>query len=511
MGRGVSASSKKARSVPVRDLKGSREHSLLQSVLDIIPDQVFMKDEALRYVLVNRSFCQLLHRKQEDILGKLDRDILKNEEAKRLKKTDLEALKTGLPIELSDSAVTDATEATHRIHYRAQRLDDIKNGKRLLACVIRELTEDRQGKGETKNNKHELERMVEHMFTTTRNLMQRNEETSMMNISISGKLLEKISQIDNISRLREALRKSPDVGSGLNQILSTAMKDLGMDSGAVFVVDVKKKTAVLRASQSKIGESQLEENYPLDEELLEFKTIRENNSISVIVREKNESILGLSSIHCAPIHYEGSIYGILALASQKEITLDSSDLAILSLYSELASAVFKEQRLTVEPVREQIRSEKRKYELRFGRMYVVANDIDKAFEVFADNVLTGLDGLCITRRFPPEVRKDWGLQKTPIVWLTEEKLEDFDVVYSLEDLSILIASFLSNVTRGIVLLDGFEYLVTNHSFEAFIRFLQRTRSRFERNECILVAPLLEQALDTRETRLIEREMTTINL
>lgn len=361
------------------------------------------------------------------------------------------------------------------------------------------------------NREHELQHMVEHMFTATRSLMQRDEETRMMNISLSGKLLEKIGQIDSISRLREALHKSPDVASGLHLILSTAMKDLDMDIGAVFVLDADKKTVIPRVSQNKIRESQLETSYPLEAKLLEFKAIKEDNSISEIVREKNESVLGLSSTHCAPIHYEGSVFGIIALASQKEIKLDSSDLAILSIYSELASTVFKEQRLTVEPEREQIRSEKRKYELGFGRMYVVTNDIDKAFEVFADNVLTGLDGLCITRRFPPEVRKDWGLQKTPIVWLTEERLEDVDVVYSLEDLSILISNFLANVTRGIVLLDGFEYLVTNHGFEGFIRFLQRTRSRFERKECILVAPLLEQALDIRETRLIEREMTIINL
>jgi len=480
-------------------------------VLDIVPDRVSLKDEALRYILVNRYFSQLLRRNPEDILGKLDRNILKDEEGKLLKKADLRALKTGLPVELSDITVTDTVGETHRIHYKVQRLDRITNGKHLLACVIGEATEDGQGKGESKSNNQELKRIVEHMFTTARNLVQRNEETKMMNISVSGKLLEKISQIDSISRLREALRTSPDVGSSLNMILGTAMKDLGMDVGAVFVVDENNKTAVLRASQSKIGEIQLRESYPLDEKLSEFRTIREKDSISEIVGKKDESILGLSSIHCGPIYCDGLIHGILALASHKELMFDSSDLAILNLYSELASAVFKEQRLTIEPARERIRNEKRKFQLRFGRMYVVANDIDKAFEIFADNVLTGLDGLCITRRFPPEVRRDWGLQKTPIVWLTEERLEDIDVVYSLEDLSILISNFLANVTRGIVLLDGFEYLVTNHGFETFIRFLQRTRSRFERKECILIAPLSEQALDTRETGLIEREMAAISL
>jgi two-component system cell cycle response regulator len=167
--------------------------------------------------------------------------------------------------------------------------------------------------------------------------------------------------------------------------------------------------------------------------------------------------------------------------------------------------LFEMQKLTVAPVRETARAEKRMFELEPGNSYLVKNDVEKAFKVFADQVLSGFEGLCITRHFPPKVREKYGLERTPIVWLTSERAEGEKTVHSIQDLSILIASFLEKTKQAVVLLDGLEYLITNHGFELFIRFLQLNRSRFEQKAAILMAPLLEKALDAREVTLIERE------
>ena len=53
-------------------------------------------------------------------------------------------------------------------------------------------------------------------------------------------------------------------------------------------------------------------------------------------------------------------------------------------------------------------------------------------------------------------------------------------------------------------------MTTNHAFNAFIRFLQFIRSRFEHSEAILIAPLLEEALEQKQTKLIEREMKLLD-
>ena len=158
------------------------------------------------------------------------------------------------------------------------------------------------------------------------------------------------------------------------------------------------------------------------------------------------------------------------------------------------------------PVKETTRSSRKRYEIQFGSSCIVKNDVKKAFEIFVDNVLSGSEGLCITRQFPPKVRKKYGLQRTPIVRLTQEKVEREQTVYSLQDLSTMVKSFLASVNEGIVLLDGIEYLVLNHEFGSVVRLIQSLRSRVEMKKSILIAPLFDDTLDVKYVKLIEREM-----
>jgi hypothetical protein len=104
------------------------------------------------------------------------------------------------------------------------------------------------------------------------------------------------------------------------------------------------------------------------------------------------------------MYFGKEIYGILAFGTQKDLVIDESDLAILDVYAELASSLFETQSLTMTPMKETVRVIKRRFELEPGNSYLVKNDVEKAFEVFADNVFSGLDGLCITREFPRKIR-----------------------------------------------------------------------------------------------------------
>jgi hypothetical protein len=103
------------------------------------------------------------------------------------------------------------------------------------------------------------------------------------------------------------------------------------------------------------------------------------------------------------------------------------------------------------------------------------------------------------------------MERTPIVWLNEEKVEDEQTIFSLQDLSIMISQFLESAEKAVIFIDGFEYLIVNHGFEPFIHFLQLQRSRIERTGSILIAPLIPEALEPKEAKLIEREMTTLKI
>ena len=93
--------------------------------------------------------------------------------------------------------------------------------------------------------------------------------------------------------------------------------------------------------------------------------------------------------------------------------------------------------------------------------------------------------------------------------MTGEASEGERTVQSIQDLSIVIGDFLEKAKRPVILLDGFEYLVTNSGFDTFIRFLQVLKDRVEKKGGVLIAPILEEALGSKELALLKRETVTI--
>jgi hypothetical protein len=253
----------------------------------------------------------------------------------------------------------------------------------------------------------------------------------------------------------------------------------------------------------------LNESYPLNCGLSECQLLTLDKTVSKI--EGKSCILKTTSTHCTPIHLGKEMHGSLILGTQKAITLDESDLTVLRLYANLASTVFEINNLAITPAKEVENGRRIEPKLEFGAAYHVKNELERTFEFFAETVLGGVEGLCITREYPPKIREKYGLKKTPIVWLSEEKVNGQIVVYSLQELSVLIGSFLAKVDRSIVLLDGVEYLVTNHGYESFLRFLQVNRNRFESLGSVLIIPVTEGTISERELGLIERETKMLKI
>ena len=65
----------------------------LQTFLNSTQDVVFLKDEQFRFSFVNGATCDLLGRKEEEIIGKFDAELYPEGMAERIRKADLRALK----------------------------------------------------------------------------------------------------------------------------------------------------------------------------------------------------------------------------------------------------------------------------------------------------------------------------------------------------------------------------------------------------------------------------------
>jgi hypothetical protein len=148
--------------------------------------------------------------------------------------------------------------------------------------------------------------------------------------------------------------------------------------------------------------------------------------------------------------------------------------------------------------------------LEVGRSYL-AHDTRVAFEDFSSLVKSGYSGLCLTRTFPEDVRKDYGLKSTPIMWLADEKRSDAIPPGDLLGLSLMVKDFLQKATRPVVMFHGIEYLTTLNGFTPILRLIQGISEANATKRGILFLPVVPDSLNKQEEALLVAETTPLPL
>jgi PAS domain S-box-containing protein len=75
-----------------------RQHELLSTLMENIPDSVYFKDKKNQFILVNNAKAEHSHVTTKEMIGKTDYDFLADEEAKQLFSDDTTIQQSGTPI-----------------------------------------------------------------------------------------------------------------------------------------------------------------------------------------------------------------------------------------------------------------------------------------------------------------------------------------------------------------------------------------------------------------------------
>jgi len=178
--------------------------------------------------------------------------------------------------------------------------------------------------------------------------------------------------------------------------------------------------------------------------------------------------------------------------------------------SGLFSKLFKPKKETPAGM-EKARKTAMKYELRKGFGYVVKElKPEKSFEMFVDQVTHNIQGLCITREHPQVLRKKWGLEKTPIIWLSNQVGKVYVNPTNIGILSDTIIRFIEKSGDSVVLIDGIEFLVVNNDYEKVLRMIHHVAEATMEYKSRLIISVDPRTLDTRQMALLERNMEVID-
>jgi len=162
----------------------------------------------------------------------------------------------------------------------------------------------------------------------------------------------------------------------------------------------------------------------------------------------------------------------------------------------------------VTPVIEDVDGEP-EYRLVPGLSYLVKEEKPtKSLDIFVDQVTHGIPGLCITRINPLQLRNQYGLRKTPILWLTDITNMDIPHIYPKpEELFSIVSEFIDKTDNSVLLIDGIEYLISNNNFNITMHLIRRIRDTAAIGKCRVLISINPSVLEKIELSLLERETT----
>jgi len=159
---------------------------------------------------------------------------------------------------------------------------------------------------------------------------------------------------------------------------------------------------------------------------------------------------------------------------------------------------------------EEARSSAKVYDLRRGFSYLVKEaKPHRSFEIFLDQVTHNIQGLCVTRQHPTILRKEWGLEKTPIIWLSNQLGKVYVNPSNIGILSDTIIRFVEKSEDGVILIDGVEFLIVNNDFEKVLRMINHITEAVMENRSRMIMSVDPRTLEIRELALLERNMEII--
>jgi PAS domain S-box-containing protein len=190
-------------------------NELVASVLDAIPNVVFLKDRQHRSLFINKTFSDFMGKPKEDVLGKVDHEYLRADEADVYCAIDDVVFDTGRTWE-NEECFTTADGRRHTFITRKSLHKDAR-GRPVLLGVSTEITERKEAEEAMRRARDELEQRV----------AERTRELHDANARLQWEIVQ-------LQRARERLRESEERYRAVFETTGTA--NVLLDAQGVIAV-----------------------------------------------------------------------------------------------------------------------------------------------------------------------------------------------------------------------------------------------------------------------------------
>jgi PAS domain S-box-containing protein len=196
----------------------------LAAIVDHVAHPIFVKDRAFRWVLLNRSACELVGYRREDMLGKSDYDFFPKEEADFFRQKDVELFATKSEVVIDEEPITDAAGRRHVLTTTKVPLRDEHGEVTHIVGIIHDITQLKSAEAALRSANLEYEQRLDQR---SRELIAAQDElVRKERLAVLGQLAGSVAhQIRNplaaIKNAASVLKRSTGEEVVVAQMLST--------------------------------------------------------------------------------------------------------------------------------------------------------------------------------------------------------------------------------------------------------------------------------------------------
>jgi hypothetical protein len=142
--------------------------------------------------------------------------------------------------------------------------------------------------------------------------------------------------------------------------------------------------------------------------------------------------------------------------------------------------------------------------------YVIwSTDSRRGYELIVQGLSKGLEGMIITRKPPSMIKPTYGLKNTTMIWLSTSPGSEAIHPANTGILTDTIVRFVEKGKNTIILVDGFESIVTYTDFKKALTTLDHLKDLIVAHNSRLIITVDKRTLTEKEAALIEKRAVLI--
>lgn len=211
---------------------------IARDVVDHLPHPVFVKDASLRYVLVNKAFCQLAGQSADHILGHTAEALFASKESARYAETDRAALRSGDRLVSKLERFTDRSGQLHFLTTTRVAMPATGGANSYVLGIVHDLTELHTRQAKLEATKAALEERVEEgraaLKATQAELLRRERLAALGQLSagIAHQIRNPLGAISNAAAILKR-QLNPEDGSDGDRALGIIQEEVAQANGII--------------------------------------------------------------------------------------------------------------------------------------------------------------------------------------------------------------------------------------------------------------------------------------